>query len=567
MNSEHSLHRHFKSFLRCKFLFLYGVSIAVLILSGSQHAYATAGQIISVVSSTGETSYAVGDCVRVNIRVQTDSLDSNSVDIILPYSTELLEPYDNALCSGSPATSAITDGLFTAYPNSGNAISNGILYVTGYDSSGTSPVNTGSAPDDALFAHLYFKVLSAQSSYTLAFDFTAGDTTDTNMTENGDGDVDVLDAVVSLTLQLSEDGEGVGGGSSSSAGSVAGDDRAAQGRTRRLSQVQVTSNTVSDTRIGVAPSTSTTGSLIPESQQTETIDAVPHPTVEEALPLIASIPYLDVSTDNWYAEGVEYFLRRNALDSTRTHFEPDKRIFRSEAAKILTIAKGSRGDVPRGFFDDVDPQAWYAHYIDNAASENWIRGYNDCYGKSRPCFAAPADALTRSQAAALILRYLGIQSATSISMEHPLFYDVPTGAWYTDVVSSAVYLCILQGDAVTGTMRPDDPVNRAEFITMFYRALEGNKSCTQYDVVVIERENWVIEEDESILQASAPIETTGPTVTMDIFNDSQCDSCGMCGAGSWNFCDAVECSRLGNCVLESGFITNSCIPDTDICSD
>ena len=176
--------------------------VGILLFFSASIAYAVAGQYLILDTSDGGNNFYVGRCFRTNIYAQTDNLDANSVDVVLPYNTTLLAPYTNSGCTVS-ASSIITDGLFPSYPS--NSITSGTIEVTAYDPSGTNPVNTGAEPANGLLGHIFFKVLSSSGSYDLAFDFTLGLTTDTNMAENGGGGTDVLDGVTNLNVALLAD--------------------------------------------------------------------------------------------------------------------------------------------------------------------------------------------------------------------------------------------------------------------------------------------------------------------------------------------------------------------------
>ncbi len=170
-----------------------------------QSANATAGQIIKMVTSDGGSTFYVGRCFRMNIRVQTDSLNANSVDVIIPYNSTYVQPYSDSSCTtAADVNSAVqTDGLFPSYPY--NKIVDSKIKITAYDQTNASPVNTGAAPSDSLLAHVWWKVMSASGAFNLRFEFTPGSTTDTNMAQqNGDGS-DVLDSVENLSLVLASD--------------------------------------------------------------------------------------------------------------------------------------------------------------------------------------------------------------------------------------------------------------------------------------------------------------------------------------------------------------------------
>ncbi len=167
--------------------------------------HATAGQILKVVTSDGGSTFYIGRCFRTDLKVQTDSLNANSVDVILMYNSSYLQPYTSSGCTIA-ATAIQTDGLFGSHP--ANTIGGGLVEVTGYDATGTNPVNTGAAPTDRLLGHIYWKVMAASGAYFLPFQFTLGSTIDTNMAQqNGDGS-DVLDAVENLTIALAADAIG-----------------------------------------------------------------------------------------------------------------------------------------------------------------------------------------------------------------------------------------------------------------------------------------------------------------------------------------------------------------------
>src|SRR3989344_7784314 len=114
--------------------------VGLLIYSMTLHvqsASAAAGQIFKMRTSGGGRTYYVGRCFRVNFYAQTDSMDVDSADLVVPYSSAKLEPHSNSSCT-SVATSLLTDSLFPNYPGAGNVIEDSMLKLTGVDSSGDS---------------------------------------------------------------------------------------------------------------------------------------------------------------------------------------------------------------------------------------------------------------------------------------------------------------------------------------------------------------------------------------------------------------------------------------------
>lgn len=171
-------------------------------LAGAIAVSAAAGQYLKTRTSDGGTTFYVGRCFRMDIRAQTDNLNANSVDVVIPYNSSYLAPYTNSGCTLA-ATSVVTDGAFSSYPL--NTIASNRIQLIGYDPSGSSPLNTGAAPADNVIAHVYWKVLSTSGSYTIPFVFVPGRTTDTNMAEQDGNGTDVLDGVETVTVNLAAD--------------------------------------------------------------------------------------------------------------------------------------------------------------------------------------------------------------------------------------------------------------------------------------------------------------------------------------------------------------------------
>jgi hypothetical protein len=109
---------------------------AVLAIAGGSIGYkvvsvgATAGQILKLVTSDGGSTFYVGRCFRTDIKVQTDTLNANSVDVIIGYNPTYVQPYTGSGCTIA-ATAINTTGIFGSYPS--NTIA-GTTAATGRDS-------------------------------------------------------------------------------------------------------------------------------------------------------------------------------------------------------------------------------------------------------------------------------------------------------------------------------------------------------------------------------------------------------------------------------------------------
>ncbi len=186
-------------------LLVFACAVTVAVAGGTigvQVVSAAAGQILKIVTSDDGGTFYVGRCFRTNFEIQTDNLQANSVDLIVPYNPSYLQPYSNSGCT-TAATQITTHNLFPSYPS--NSISGNQILVTGYDPSGNSPVNTGANPADRIMGYVFWKVMAASGSHVLRYTHTLGSTIDTNIAEDGGDGSDVLDAVENLTLNLSAD--------------------------------------------------------------------------------------------------------------------------------------------------------------------------------------------------------------------------------------------------------------------------------------------------------------------------------------------------------------------------
>ncbi len=180
--------------------------------------------------------------------------------------------------------------------------------------------------------------------------------------------------------------------------------------------------------------------------------------------------YSDVPAGVWYEDAVSAFADAGYLDSTQTRFRGQENANRAEFVKLVVELNGgvinTAPAVPS--FDDVATGAWYYKYFEEAGKEGWVRGDGSCFGK-HPCYARPSANINRAEAAAIIVRAFGLESAGSA----PQFVDNPSGQWYTSDIQTAADHCVLQGDDSTGRVRPSDKMNRAEMVVMLHRVDQG----------------------------------------------------------------------------------------------
>lgn len=91
----------------------------------------------------------------------------------------------------------------------------------------------------------------------------------------------------------------------------------------------------------------------------------------------------------------------------------------------------------------------------------------------------PNDSITRAEAAATVVRLMGLDAAAKLINAQPKFKDVGADvSWAWGYISVAADKGIIVGDP-DGKFRPKDPVNYAEVATMLLRAANWGTDCSQ----------------------------------------------------------------------------------------
>ena len=157
-----------------------------------------------------------------------------------------------------------------------------------------------------------------------------------------------------------------------------------------------------------------------------------------------------LTTDHiWYVRGYP--------DGT---FLPTATITRAEVS--MAIYRLLQDDLKTGTapakFSDVSANDWYGAAIDTLAQLNILKGYPD--GTFQP-----NQPITRAELAALVSSFEDLPGSTA----NP-YTDVSSSHWAYDAILSATAAGWLLGDG-NGQFRPDDNLNRAEFVTAVNRVL------------------------------------------------------------------------------------------------
>ena len=143
---------------------------------------------------------------------------------------------------------------------------------------------------------------------------------------------------------------------------------------------------------------------------------------------------------------------------------------RSEAAAIFARLLSDKLDerIPSGAnvkFTDVDPDAWYAGYVEYLTGYGVAVGYNDRTYRGDK-------AITRAEFTAMAARFFDVygDGAEEIMEQYEGFDDVNDGYWAAEYIKDAAIHGWVEGYG-DGTFRADDEISRAEVVTIVNRML------------------------------------------------------------------------------------------------
>lgn len=181
----------------------------------------------------------------------------------------------------------------------------------------------------------------------------------------------------------------------------------------------------------------------------------------------SGVPFLDVATDKWYYEGVEYTYQKEWMNGmTETAFVPDGQTTRAMLVTVLYRIEGSPAPAAESEFSDVAAGKWYTDAITWAAENNIVNGMGDG-------LFAPDDAITRAQMAAIFFRYAqykqkdeGTRAPLESFADHA---DLP--AWAADGMQWAVSKGIINGvqENTALLLQPNGNATRAQIATVLMR--------------------------------------------------------------------------------------------------
>lgn len=183
--------------------------------------------------------------------------------------------------------------------------------------------------------------------------------------------------------------------------------------------------------------------------------------------------FSDVPDSHWAYQDI-YFLRELGVISgvSEDSFSPDGIVTREAAAKMICIAFDLKQTGEAKSFSDVDPDAWYAEYINIASSAGIINGISDDkFGVGMP--------VTRQDLCVMITRALNVELSDVEAME---FDDNNAISEYAKKSVSYLYVLSIISGYDDNTFRPQGLCKRAEFAKILSRTLNiVNRSTDDKD--------------------------------------------------------------------------------------
>ena len=142
-------------------------------------------------------------------------------------------------------------------------------------------------------------------------------------------------------------------------------------------------------------------------------------------------------------------------------FRPEKNITRAETATMIfrLFMQGEDSPISTNWnmFSDVDVSKWYNTEVSTMARAGYITGYPDgTFGGDKP--------ITRAEFVTILVRFFNTRNT------YVYFRDVSTNHWAYRYIATAAFNGWIVGYP-DGTFKPDQPITRAEAVTVLNRLL------------------------------------------------------------------------------------------------
>ncbi len=170
-----------------------------------------------------------------------------------------------------------------------------------------------------------------------------------------------------------------------------------------------------------------------------------------------SSPVIDIPEPPVVSEPDDTDAYKPYINGYQGKVSPDDYMTRAEAVTIMINIIGDTGLEYENVFPDVSDDAWYADLVAQATARGLITGFSDG-------LFHPEEIVTREQFATMVARMRGLEP-----LEGVYFSDVQPDRWSAGYINAASEAGIVNGYG-DGTFRPENPITRAEAISMMNKA-------------------------------------------------------------------------------------------------
>lgn len=130
------------------------------------------------------------------------------------------------------------------------------------------------------------------------------------------------------------------------------------------------------------------------------------------------------------------------------------------------------------FFSDMDTNHWAYKQIKDLSEQSIVIGYPDGTFK-------PDENVTRAEFASMAIKALGQEHANVIQSIN--FADINSDYWAYDAIEKAVYFDLISNDKDSENFRPEDPVSRAEALSIAVNSLTTEQISRQKAIDVLSK--------------------------------------------------------------------------------
>lgn len=187
---------------------------------------------------------------------------------------------------------------------------------------------------------------------------------------------------------------------------------------------------------------------------------------------VSAATFPDVKEDHYAYYAVEYFASKGVItgykdEATGTYtFQPDKKVNRAEAVKMILAGSTKKYDIPTTLSDDVFPDVkkaeWFAPYVLLAKKQGIVKG-NDNTG-----IFDPGRTVNKAELLKMVLLANDIDFNTKLKGIKPeVSSDVDSNSWYFPYMLYAKEYGIIVPDHL-GLYNPGKELTRGEVVEIMF---------------------------------------------------------------------------------------------------